>query len=103
MGRVIRGQRKGAGGIFKSHNTHRKGAAKIRKLDASEKNGYVKGVVTEILHDPGRGAPLARVRSTPQLPRVQRGRAQSIAGRRRGAAQRGRRGGTRPLSVSKII
>jgi ribosomal protein L2 len=63
MGRVIRGQRKGAGSVFKSHNTHRKGAAKIRKLDAAEKNGYVKGVVSEILHDPGRGAPLARVRS----------------------------------------
>ena len=61
MGRVIRGQRKGAGGVFKSHNTHRKGAAKLRKLDATERNGYIKGVVTEILHDPGRGAPLARV------------------------------------------
>lgn len=62
MGRVIRAQRKGAGSVFKSHNTHRKGAAKLRKLDASERNGYIKGVVTEILHDPGRGAPLARVR-----------------------------------------
>merc|ERR1711879_313109 len=30
-------------------------------LDFSEKNGYVKGVVKEIVHDPGRGAPLARV------------------------------------------
>lgn len=64
MGRVIRGQRKGAGSVFKSHNTHRKGAAKFRKLDAAERNGYMKGVVTEILHDPGRGAPLARVRSS---------------------------------------
>jgi large subunit ribosomal protein L8e len=61
MGRVIRGQRKGAGGIFKSHVFHRKGAAKLRALDYSEKHGYVKGVVTEIIHDPGRGAPLARV------------------------------------------
>jgi len=26
-----------------------------------EKNGYTKGVVKEIIHDPGRGAPLARV------------------------------------------
>lgn len=65
MGRVIRAQRKGAGSVFKSHNTHRKGAAKLRKLDASERNGYIKGVVTEILHDPGRGAPLARVRGEP--------------------------------------
>ena len=27
----------------------------------SERNGYVKGVVREIIHDSGRGAPLARV------------------------------------------
>lgn len=50
--------------MFRSHNTHRKGAAKIRKLDAAERNGYIKGVVTEVLHDPGRGAPLARVRAS---------------------------------------
>jgi large subunit ribosomal protein L8e len=61
MGRVIRAQRKGAGGIFKSHTFHRKGAAKHRALDYGERHGYVKGVVKEIIHDPGRGAPLARV------------------------------------------
>jgi len=61
MGRVIRSQRKGAGGVFKSHNKHRKGAAKFRSLDFAERNGYIKGVVKEIIHDPGRGAPLARV------------------------------------------
>merc|ERR1719424_791675 len=43
MGRVIRGQRKGRGGIFKSHNRTRK------------------GVVKQIVHDAGRGAPLAKV------------------------------------------
>jgi len=61
MGRVIRAQRKGAGSIFKSHTKHRKGAAKLRNLDYAEREGYVKGVVKEIIHDPGRGAPLARV------------------------------------------
>uniref|UniRef100_A0A2P2IAK0 Large ribosomal subunit protein uL2 n=1 Tax=Hirondellea gigas TaxID=1518452 RepID=A0A2P2IAK0_9CRUS len=61
MGRVIRGQRKGPGSIFKSHNKHRKGAAKLRALDFAENHGYIKGVVREIIHDPGRGAPLARV------------------------------------------
>jgi large subunit ribosomal protein L8e len=61
MGRVIRAQRKGPGGIFKSHTTHRKGAAKLRPLDYAERNGYVRGLVKEILHDPGRGAPLAKV------------------------------------------
>jgi len=61
MGRIIRGQRKGKGGIFKSHNTHRKGPAKLRPLDFAERHGYMKGVVKDIIHDPGRGAPLARV------------------------------------------
>lgn len=61
MGRVIRGQRKGAGGIFKSHTSKRKGAAKLRALDYSESHGYIRGVVKDIIHDPGRGAPLAKV------------------------------------------
>lgn len=61
MGRVIRTQRKGRGGIFKSHNTHRKGAARFRVMDNAERRGYIKGVVTDIIHDPGRGAPLAKV------------------------------------------
>jgi len=61
MGRVIRNQRKGAGGIFKSVSRLRKGAAKLRPLDFAERSGYIRGVVKEIIHDPGRGAPLARV------------------------------------------
>ncbi|KAK6134938.1 hypothetical protein DH2020_031316 [Rehmannia glutinosa] len=61
MGRVIRAQRKGAGSVFKSHTHHRKGPARFRSLDFGERNGYLKGVITEIIHDPGRGAPLARV------------------------------------------
>jgi large subunit ribosomal protein L8e len=61
MGRVIRGQRKGRGGIFKAVTKHRKGAAKLRTLDFTERHGYIKGIIREILHDPGRGAPLARV------------------------------------------
>ncbi|GAV80594.1 LOW QUALITY PROTEIN: Ribosomal_L2 domain-containing protein/Ribosomal_L2_C domain-containing protein, partial [Cephalotus follicularis] len=61
MGRVIRGQRKGAGSVFKSHTHHRKGPARFRSLDFGERNGFLKGLVTEIIHDPGRGAPLARV------------------------------------------
>lgn len=61
MGRVIRAQRKGAGSVFKSHTHHRKGPARFRALDLGERHGYLKGVVTDIVHDPGRGAPLARV------------------------------------------
>ncbi|ERL84896.1 hypothetical protein D910_02319 [Dendroctonus ponderosae] len=61
MGRVIRAQRKGAGSVFKSHTKKRKGAPKLRYLDFSERHGYIKGVVKDIIHDPGRGAPLATV------------------------------------------
>ncbi|RUP51557.1 60S ribosomal protein L2 [Jimgerdemannia flammicorona] len=61
MGRVIHAQRKGPGGIFKSHNTHRKGAAKLRALDFTERNSYICGIIKEIIHDPGRGALLAKV------------------------------------------
>lgn len=61
MGRRIRAQRKGSGTVFKSHTKHRKGAAKLRAVDFAERNGYIKGVVKDIIHDPGRGAPLAIV------------------------------------------
>lgn len=61
MGRVIRSQRKGAGGIFKAHTQHRKNPAKLRAIDYAERHGYLKGIVKEIIHDPGRGAPLAKV------------------------------------------
>ncbi|KAI3378587.1 hypothetical protein SNEBB_007110 [Seison nebaliae] len=63
MGRVIRSQRKGNSKsiVFRSHTKHRKGAAKMRPLDFSERQGYLKGIVKEIIHDPGRGAPLARI------------------------------------------
>jgi len=61
MGRVIRSQRKGRGSIFRAHTHKREGAAKHRALDFSERHGYIKGVVKEIIHDSGRGAPLAVV------------------------------------------
>merc|ERR1711974_183791 len=60
-GRVIRAQRKGAGSIFRANVKHRKGSPKLRSVDYSERNGYIKGVVKDIIHDPGRGAPLAIV------------------------------------------
>lgn len=61
MGKVIRGQRKGAGGIFKANVHKRKNPAQLRNLDFAERNGYIKGIVRDIIHDPGRGAPLAQV------------------------------------------
>jgi len=61
MGRVIRGQRKGRGSIFRARVKHRVGAARFRTIDYAERRGYIKGVVEDIVHDPGRGAPLAKV------------------------------------------
>ena len=61
QGRIIRGQRKGRGSIFVSHTKHRKGACGLRTNTYAERNGYVRGVVKDIIHDPGRGAPIAKV------------------------------------------
>uniref|UniRef100_A0A8C8GW43 Large ribosomal subunit protein uL2 n=2 Tax=Salmoninae TaxID=504568 RepID=A0A8C8GW43_ONCTS len=49
MGRVIRGQRKGAGSVFKAHVKHRKGAAKLRHIDFAERHGYIKGIVKKVI------------------------------------------------------
>ena len=45
MGKVIRAQRKGRGSVFRSHTKHRKGAAKFRRIDFSERNGYLRGLI----------------------------------------------------------
>jgi large subunit ribosomal protein L8e len=61
MGKTIKNQRKGKGSIFRSHTAGRSGATAYKRQDFAERNGYAKGIVTEILHDKGRGAPLARI------------------------------------------
>mmetsp|Transcript_9970 Transcript_9970/g.15003 ORF Transcript_9970/g.15003 Transcript_9970/m.15003 type:complete len:256 (-) Transcript_9970:248-1015(-) len=61
MGKVIRGQRKGRGSVFTANTCKRNGPAKIRKLDFAEKHGFLKGVIKKIVHDSGRGAPVAVV------------------------------------------
>ncbi|KUI54409.1 60S ribosomal protein L2 [Cytospora mali] len=61
MGRVIRNQRKGSSPIFKAITRLNKAPAKFRSLDYAERHGYIRGVVKQIIHDPGRGAPLAKV------------------------------------------
>lgn len=53
MGRVIKNQRK-SGGIFKSHTHLNKAPARLRALDFAEKNGYIRGIVKDIIHDSGR-------------------------------------------------
>lgn len=59
MGKVIRGCRRGKGSVFKSHTTGRQGAVGFKRNDFAERHGYVKGVVKDIKHDKGRGAPVA--------------------------------------------
>ncbi|KAF4764319.1 hypothetical protein HAV15_000789 [Penicillium sp. str.  len=61
MGRVIRNQRKGRGSIFTANTRLNKAPAQSRTLDFAEAHGYTRGVVKEIIHDAGRGAPLAKV------------------------------------------
>merc|ERR1739844_547913 len=61
MGKYVQAQRKGKSPIFKAHTRTRKGAVKLRSIDYAEKHGYIKGVIKQILHDPGRGAPVAKV------------------------------------------
>mgnify|MGYP000100185975 CR=1 FL=1 len=61
MGKVIRSQRRGHGAVFRSVTTGRKGVVSYKKQDFAERHGYVKGVVKSIIHDPGRGAPVAWV------------------------------------------
>ncbi|KAF7572632.1 RplB, Ribosomal protein L2 [Pyrenophora tritici-repentis] len=55
MGRVIRNQRKGRGSIFTANTRLNKNPAQFRTLDYAERNGYIRGVVKEIVHDSGRG------------------------------------------------
>ena len=49
-----------------SNKSKRIESSKLRKLDVIEKEGYIKGVVKDIIQDPGRGAPLAKVVSRDQ-------------------------------------
>ena len=50
---VIRAQRK-SGGIFTAHTRLNKAPAKLRPYDFAERNGYIRGLVKEIIHDAGR-------------------------------------------------
>jgi large subunit ribosomal protein L8e len=61
MGKVIRPQRKGKGSVFRGHTRLRIGKVAHHQLDFAEREGYIKGVVKEILHDSGRGAPVAKM------------------------------------------
>jgi large subunit ribosomal protein L8e len=62
MGKVIRCQRKGkVGSVYTTPKSKRVAPPRYRNLDFIEREGYVKGVVRAVLHDPGRGCPLIKV------------------------------------------
>jgi large subunit ribosomal protein L8e len=61
MGRVILGSRKGKSLIFASKSRLRSAPVKLRSVDYTERNGYVKGLIKKITHEPGRGAPVCEV------------------------------------------
>lgn len=44
-----------------AHTRLNKAPARFRTLDFAERHGYIRGVVKDIIHDPGRGAPLAQI------------------------------------------
>eukprot|EP01018_Ginkgo_biloba_P000458 Gb_31431 [translate_table: standard] len=62
MGRIIRAQRKSASSVFRAHTHHRKGHAAVWTI---ARNGYIKGVITEVVHDSGHNAPLCGVTFRP--------------------------------------
>jgi len=60
MGKQIRVQRRGRGGSnFRAHTFRRIAPARFPTVDSSSPS--LKGVVRDILHEPGRGAPLALI------------------------------------------
>jgi large subunit ribosomal protein L8e len=61
MGKIVLTCRKGAASVYTVHGHRRLGPAKLRRHDFAERNGFMRGIVKDIEHDPGRGAPLARV------------------------------------------
>ncbi|EAW82050.1 ribosomal protein L8, isoform CRA_d [Homo sapiens] len=69
MGRVIRGQRKGAGSVFRAHVKHRKGAARLRAVDFAERHGYIKGIVKTVASWPGHQGTMPPLSPTTLRPR----------------------------------
>lgn len=62
MGKRIRVQRRGRGGsVFRAHIYRRVAPASYPPLMTTETTGRVDGTVVDIMHEPGRGSPLALV------------------------------------------
>ncbi|MHA1910739.1 MAG: 50S ribosomal protein L2 [Candidatus Kariarchaeaceae archaeon] len=63
MGKKILVQRKGRGtSQFRAAGHKRRGPVKYRKISPEEKNDKIEGEIIELMHEPGRGAPLAVVK-----------------------------------------
>ncbi|EHP88102.1 50S ribosomal protein L2 [Methanotorris formicicus] len=63
MGKRLISQNRGRGGPNYTCPSHkRRGEIKYRKFDDLEKKGRLAGTITDILHDPGRSAPVATVK-----------------------------------------
>ena len=62
MGKTIRAQRNGKSTVYMAHTTKRIAPAKFKNMDYVERNGYIRGVVRDVVHDSGRGAALAKVK-----------------------------------------
>src|SRR5512137_1447561 len=63
MGKRLISQRRGRGTPTYRSASHRfKGKIEYRSYDALEKEGSLKGKIADIIHDPGRSAPVALVK-----------------------------------------
>ncbi|OIR57452.1 MAG: 60S ribosomal protein L2/L8 [Amphiamblys sp. WSBS2006] len=73
MGRVIRTQRKGRSSVFRPSKIHKKGPSRIPTLSKRDCEKGIVGTVKEIMHEPGRGAPLVSLHfSTPEGEKTRR-------------------------------
>ncbi len=62
MGKKILVQRRGRGtSQFRAASNKKKGSVKYRKISKLEYSDKLTGIITDIVHDPGRGAPVAKV------------------------------------------
>jgi large subunit ribosomal protein L8e len=59
---IYLGQRKGKqGSVYTTPKSKRIAPARYRNLDYSERQGYIRGVIRAVLHDPGRNCPIVKV------------------------------------------
>ncbi|MCK4845188.1 MAG: 50S ribosomal protein L2, partial [Candidatus Heimdallarchaeota archaeon] len=62
MGKKILVQRRGRGtSQFRAASHKKKGSVKYRKISKIEYSGIITGIVKDLVHDPGRGAPIAEI------------------------------------------